>query len=237
MDGSFWNDAILEPLRRFGGQALDFLLNNLLAMVVVLVLGVLVAAAVRGLLALLLRLTQFDRFAERQGLTAALRAAGVQRSPSASTARLAYWLVLFVFVMFSFAALDVAPMNDLVSRFFVFLPHVIAAVLILTLGYLASVFLHRATLLAAVNAGVSRARAVATGVQTLVLLFAVAVALEQVGIGRNIVLATFTVAFGSVGLAAALAFGYAARDLAKTVLEQQLAGRRQGEDLGGIAHL
>jgi hypothetical protein len=236
MDGSFWSDAILVPLGRFGAEAVDFLLNNLLAMLVVLLAGVLAATAVRAVLRLLLRVTPFDRFCERHGLTAALRAAGVQRPPSVAAARLAYWLVIFVFLMFSLAALNVEPVNDLVSRFFVFLPQVFAALLILLLGYLASVFLHRATLLTAVNAGVVRARAVAAAVQTLVLLFAVAVALEQVGIGRNIVLATFTVAFGSVGLAVALAFGYAGRDLAKTVLEQQLAGRR-ADGLGDISHL
>lgn len=236
MDANFWNDAILEPLRRFAGLALAFLLNNFLGMLVVLLVGVLVAYLVRGTLNLLLRITQFDRFCERRGVTAALRAAGVERPPSRAAPRLAYWLVMFVFLMFSLAALNIAPVNDLVSRFFLFLPQVLAALLILLLGYLAAVFLQRATLLAAVNAGVTRARALATAVQFLVLLFTIAVALEQVGIGRNIVLATFTVAFGSAGLAAALAFGHAARDLAKTVLERQMASPKD-EGLGGISHL
>ena len=236
MDTNFWNDAILEPLRRFAGLALAFLLNNFLAMLVVLLLGVVVAYLVRGTLSVILRIAQFDRFCERRGVTAALRAAGVEGSPSRATARLGYWLVMFVFLMLSLAALNIAPVNDLVSRFFVFLPNVLAALLILLLGYLAAAFLQRATLLTAVNAGVTRARALATAVQVLVLLFTVAVALEQVGIGRNIVLATFTIAFGAVGLAAALAFGHAARDLAKTVLERQMTSPKD-EGLGGITHL
>lgn len=236
MDTNFWNDAILEPLRRFAGLALAFVLNNLLGMLVVLFVGVLVAYLIRGTLHLLLRITRFDRFCERRGITAALRAAGVERSPAGAAARFAYWLVVFVFLMFSLAALNIPPVNDLVSRFFLLLPNVLAALLILLLGYLAAAFLHRATLLAAVNAGVARARALATVVQLLVLLFTIAVALEQVGIGRSIVLATFTVAFGTVGLAAALAFGHAARDLAKTVLERQMTSPRS-EELGGISHL
>ncbi len=236
MDANFWNDAILGPLHQFASLALAFLLNNLLAMLVVLLLGVVAAYAVRVTLGVLLRLARFDRFCEHRGVTAALRAAGVQRSPAQSAARLGFWLVMFVFLMFSLAALNIAPVNDLVSRFFVFLPQVLAALLILLLGYLAAAFLQRATLLAAVNAGVARARLLATVVQVLVLLFTVAVALEQVGIGRNIVLATFTVAFGAVGLAAALAFGYAARDLAKTVLERQLTSPTD-EGYGRISHL
>jgi Mechanosensitive ion channel, conserved TM helix len=118
----------------------------------------------------------------------------------------------------------------------VFLPQLLAALVILVLGYLVGVFLQRATLLAAVNAALPRARVLAAAVQGLVLLFTAAMALEQVGIGRSIVLAAFSVAFGSVGLAVALAFGYAARDYARSVLERHLSGADR-EGLGEISHL
>lgn len=236
MNKTFWEEAVLEPLRRFVDQALGFLLNNFLAMVVVLLAGILAAYGVRLVVGVLLRMVRFDAFCERHGVTAALRTAGVTRPPAAAAARLSWWLIVFVFLMFSLAALNVAPMTDMVSRLFLLLPQVIAALVILLLGYLVSAFLHRAALLAAVNAGLPRARLMASTTQVLVMLFAVAVALEQVGIGRNIVLATFSIALGSLGLAAALAFGHAARDLARTVLERQFAPADR-TDLGEIAHL
>ena len=236
MQQNFWDSAILDPLRRFVDQALTFLLHNLLAMVVVLLVGVLAAYAVRAALTVLLRLLGFDRFGERHGLSAALQGAGIARSPTVVASRLAFWLVMVVFLVLSLAALNIAPMNDLVSRLFIFLPQLLAALVILVLGYVVGVFLQRAALLAAVNAGLPRARVLAGAVQVLVLLFTAAMALEQVGIGRNIVLAAFSVAFGSVGLAAALAFGYAARDLARSVLERHLSGADR-EGLGEISHL
>lgn len=236
MNSTYWQDAILEPLRRFVSQALTFLLNNFLAMVVVLLAGFVAAYVVSLAVRLVLRTVHFDRFCERHGLVAAMRTAGIERTPTVASARLAYWIVMFVFLLLAVGALDVRPMNDLVSRVFLLLPQLLAALLIFVLGYLAASFLQRATLLAAVNAGVRRARVLASTVQVLALLFTVAVALEQAGIGRNIVLATFTVAFGSVGLAAALAFGWAARDLARTVLERQMAATDR-EDLGAITNL
>jgi len=187
-------------------------------------------------LAMAFRLLRFDAFCERQGFTGALRAAGVARPPSAATTRLAFWLVVFVFLVFSLAALNVPALNEMISRLFLLLPQVIAAFIILLAGYLLSAFLHRAVLLAAVNAGVPRARPLASAVQILVLLFTVAVALEQVGIGRGIVLATFSIAFGTIGLALALAFGYAARDMARSVLERQFAPPDR-TDLGQFSHL
>jgi len=236
MSDNFWDSTILEPLRRFTDQALTFLLHNFLAMLVVLLVGVLAAYAARVVVGLVLRLLGFDRFCERHGVGATLQNAGIALGPTALAARVAFWLVMMVFLVFSLAALNIAPMNDLVSRLFIFLPQLLAAVVILVLGYVVGIFLQRATLLAAVNAALPRARALAGAVQALVLLFTAAMALEQVGIGRNIVLAAFSVAFGSVGLAVALAFGYAARDLARSVLERHLSGADR-EGLGEISHL
>jgi hypothetical protein len=236
MNGNFWDSTILDPLRRFVDQALVFLLHNFLAMLVVLLVGVLVAYAVRAVMTLLLKLLGFDRFCDRHGVSGALQTAGIGLGPTALTGRFAFWLVMVLFLVLSLAALNIAPMNDLVTKLFVFLPQLLAALVILVLGYVVSVFLQRAALLAAVNAALPRARVLAGAVQLLVLLFTAAMALEQVGIGRNIVLAAFSVAFGSVGLAAALAFGYAARDLARSVLERHLPGADQ-EGLGEISHL
>ena len=223
MEKTFWEAVILEPLRRFGDQAMAFVVDHLLPMIVVLLLGLLIAYAVRIVLHLVLRAVRFDAFCERQGATSALRAAGVARGPSAAVVRLAYWFTALVFLTLSLAALNVEPMNEMIRRVFLLLPQLVAALALLLLGYIASALLHRVVLLAAVNAGLPRARVLASTTQVLILLFAVAVALDQVGIGRNVVLATFSIAFGSVGLAAAIAFGYAARDLARSVLERHLA--------------
>ena len=236
MRDNYWDRTILEPMGRFVDQALTFLVHNFLAMLVVLLVGVLVAYAARFAVSLTLRLLRFDRFCEKRGVTGALESAGIALAPTRAAGRVAFWLVMMVFLILSLAALNIAPMNDLVSRLFVFLPQFLAALVILVLGYVIGVFLQRAALLAAVNAGLPRARVLAAAVQTLVLLFTVAMALEQVGIGTNIVLATFSVAFGSVGLAAALAFGYAGRDLARSVLERHLGGA-DSEGLGEISHL
>jgi len=236
MQNTYWDSTILEPMRRFVDQAITFLVHNLLVMLVVLLVGVLVAYAARFVTAVALRLLRFDRFCERHGVNVALEGAGITLSPTRAASRVAFWAVMMVFLVLSLAALNIAPMNDLVSRLFVFLPQLLAALVILVLGYVVGVFLQRAALLAAVNAGLPRARALASTVQVLVLLFTVAMALEQVGIGTNIVLATFSVAFGSVGLAVALAFGYAARDFARSVLERHLGGADR-EGLGEISHL
>ena len=51
-------------------------------------------------------------------------------------------------------------------------------------------------------------------------------ALEQLGIAEQIVVVGFGITWGGLVLAAAIAFGFGATDLAKTVLEKKLLPTR-----------
>ena len=62
------------------------------------------------------------------------------------------------------------------------------------------------------------------------MLFAFAMALEQLGIGRSTVIAAFTIVLGGAVLALALAFGLGGRDLARRLLEKRLKKDGDGED-------
>jgi len=94
-------------------------------------------------------------------------------------------------------------------------------------GWILAHFLAQAALIGAVNAQVAGAPLVAAAVRWLVLVFAGAVALTQLGIAREMVLLAFGIAFGGMVLALSLAFGLGARNLAQQVLEGWL---RRGED-------
>jgi hypothetical protein len=63
----------------------------------------------------------------------------------------------------------------------------------------------------------------------LVLLFFLAIALEQIGIGESIVIASFTIIFGGIVLAVALALGLGGRELGKQWLEKHFGKIREGE--------
>ena len=64
------------------------------------------------------------------------------------------------------------------------------------------------------------ARLLSAFVQGAVLIFFGAMALEHLGVGRHIILVTFTILFGGVVFALSLAFGLAGRDLARELLEK-----------------
>jgi hypothetical protein len=93
-------------------------------------------------------------------------------------------------------------------------------------------------LIAAVNAEWRAARLVAYCVQGLILLFAVSISLEQLGLGRTTIVAAFSILFGGIVLALAIAFGLGGRDLAKEFLEQRVKGEeRRSQKSRPFSHL
>jgi hypothetical protein len=178
----------------------------------------------------------FDRFAERVGVTGALRRGGVSGLPSNVLAIVLSWSVFGLFVLLGIGALNIDYARDLLSRAFVYLPQVLIAAAVLVLGLMAADFLRRSVLIAAVNAGLPSARLLAALVHAfLVVLFSV-MALEHLGVGRQVILISFTIVLGGVVLALALAFGLAGRELAGQALER-LVRRREEEPRDELKHI
>jgi uncharacterized membrane protein (DUF4010 family) len=117
----------------------------------------------------------------------------------------------------------------LIEEFFLYLPRLFAALLILLFGFLLGNFFLRAALLAAVNAGISSPRVIGGTVKFLILILALAMALEQLQIARSIVTAAFAIAFGAVRLGVAIAFGLGGREVVRQVLEQRFLDKQEKE--------
>jgi len=227
-------DVLRKTLNGFEERLLAFG-PNLMAMLLIVILGVALAGVVHLGVRLLLPAMGFDQFAARVGLRLLLQRGGVTRPPSRVIALLLAWSVLAVFLLLGIGALNLQFAMDLVSSTFFYLPQLLIAVVLLTLGSLVSSFLRRTVLIAAVNAGLPSARLLAGGVQAAVMMLVLAMALEHLGVGRQIILISFAVLFGGLVLALALSFGLAGRDLARELLENTLrrppSGRRPDDTL------
>lgn len=222
--------AFVEPFRQLAAQ-LETVLPALVIVLVIVVVGGAIAWLMRLLVKWLLDAVHFDRLAARSGIAGAIERTGIFRSPSDFGARLVQGFLWVFIILFALNAADTRMTDRLVERFVNYLPDVLAAVLVLGLGALISKFLARSALLAAVNAQWAGARLIAGGVRVMVMLLAVAIAIEQLRIGRTALLLTFGILFAGVVIAAAIAFGLGARDLARAWLEAKLRrGQREEEE-------
>jgi hypothetical protein len=127
--------------------------------------------------------------------------------------------------------------NELISDFFGYLPNLLVALGIIVTSYLLARFLRRSVLIASVNAHMRHAAAIARAVQAGVLIFGSAVALEHLSIGRTVVLAAFSITFGGIVLALALAFGLAGKDMAQDFLKRNVQPPSKEEPPDEFRHI
>ncbi len=213
-------DALAQSWHNFADAFVMFV-PRLVAAAIIFSVGLIVALAVRNVMRRLLIWLRIDRVARRSGASDLLHRAEM---PAAEVliARVAFWIVLIGFAVSAIDTLQFAPFQGLVEEFFRFLPRFLVGLLVFALGFLIGNFLWRATLLAAVNAGLPGARLLSGALRTLVIAVGVVMALEQVGLATAVVLTAFAITFGAVMLGAAIAFGLGGRDVAKQLLERQI---------------
>jgi hypothetical protein len=224
-----WQSGFIEPMETFLKQLIAFM-PHLMAMIVVLALGMLIAWAMKSAVFRLLTTAKFDQNCGRIGLSQALSKGGIRETPSHWAGRMTYWIIMLVFLMFGLEVLGLKPVDQFVGQVFSFLPHLLLAVVILIVGFLLGNFFGRATLIAAVNAQIGEARILARAVRVSVILLALAMAFEQLGIAKTVIVATFSIAFGGVVLAFAIAFGLGARDAAKEFIEKRFKKETESKE-------
>lgn len=235
----FFNSAILDPLGHLSQQILLFI-PNLFAMILILIIGFFISLGIKLFVNLLLRILRFDKVCYRLGFSNVMNKAGIRLKPSELMVKIIYWILLIIFIMLALNALSIRALDMLITQFFLFLPRVITGIVLFIVGYMISIFLERTVLIAAVNAQIKFAKIVSRGVQVLVLLFFLAIAMEQIGIGENIVIASFSIIFGGIVLALAIALGLGGRDLGKEWLEKQFgksAAKDNNNDKNMWSHL
>jgi hypothetical protein len=232
----FWRDLVLTAMHNMS-MTLGTVLPSILAMLTLVALGALIGWIAGSLMARLAYAMDLDQRSRTWGLTSALARAGVYRPPSQVLRLVAFWGIFVIFATMGLDALAIPGAPGATSMLLRFLPRLLSAVLILVVGWLAANFLGQAVLIAAVNAGIVQARLLARTTRSVILLFTVATALVEIGIGRDMVLIAFGVLFGGLVLALALAFGLGGRYLAREILERRYRHEREPAREDSITHL
>lgn len=212
-------DIFISSLNSIVGQLADFL-PKLLAALVLLFFGWIIAKLVRGGVKRLLALAHFDRLAEKTGVEEFLKHGDMHITLAGIISEVSYWLVLLVVLVTVSSSLGLTAVADLFNRVVLYLPNIIVAVLIIIFGTLLARFINRLVFAWLRNLGVEGALTISTVSEYGVQIFAIFVALEQLEIGTRLLTTAFAILFGAVCLALALAFGLGGRDWAARVIER-----------------
>ncbi|MFN2432877.1 MAG: mechanosensitive ion channel [Gemmatimonadota bacterium] len=220
---------IRDELERMLANIVAFL-PELLGAILILVIGYFVAKLLEKATDALLEKLRFDEALSRGGVNSALERTGTKLDPSSVVARLVFWIVLLVAILMAANVLGLTAVADMFERLVTYIPNVIVAVLILTLGMILGEFVK--DLVAASVGSVGGGMVLAKIAKIAILVLAVFMALDQLRIAPDIIDTAFTLLLGAIALAAALAFGLGGREVAGEYLRQWTdKGRQKAQEM------
>jgi hypothetical protein len=223
--------ALQDLARGFGHY-----LPRLVVMLIIAFIGWLIAYLLKVLVRSILRVTKFSKLSENTGATHLLNQASLPSSTELLS-RIVFWVAWVGFILLGVSVLGIVGLEEYTARFFLFLPRLFVAVVILFFGLLAASFFSRAALLAAVNADFRSPRSLSISIRIIVSIFVLSMVFEVLGVAETTILVAFGTAFGAMMLALAIAFGLGGKDLARDYLERKISSARREEKQDELSHL
>jgi hypothetical protein len=209
-------------------QVFGELIPALLGALIIVFAGYLLARVLEKLVERFLRRIRLNNLLERGGVTQAVERSGSEVNPTRVLANLVFWLVMFAVILIAANALGLQSLANVFSELVSYIPSVIAAIVIILIGIVLGGFV--GGLIAAAVGAMQGGRALSRIGRGGVILLAVFMALQELGIATDIVTTAFAILFGAIALALSLAFGLGNRELAGEVTREWYEQYRRERD-------
>ena len=188
---------------------------SMLPGLVALILAVLVSIAIAVILAFVIkRLLIRMRFGEKLiqwGFSSPAKSSA--QVPALVVSRTIAGLVILAGFLIGITAFDADWTSQLARTALGYIPNILAAGLVFLVGVIVAHYIGRSVLIGAVNMNLQYARLLSMGVKWLVVVLALAMALEHLKIAPRVVELAFGILFGGIVLALSLAVGLGSKEL------------------------
>jgi len=200
-------------------------LPRLLVATILLLLGWLLARAVRRVVVKFLRWARLEAAAEQTGVDDFLARGGVRFTIVTLVGEIVYWGLILIFTVAALNLLGINVGQELTDRLAQYVPNLVAAMVVLVFGTVGARFIRGLVEAYLENLRVTGAAGIAVLVQGALLAFVAVLALEQLGLAMTLLTSAFLLVLGGLCLALALAFGLGGRAWAESILERSRSKR------------
>ncbi len=202
-------------------------LPNLMAAIIVFLLGWFLARIAKALIVRVLGALKFDVMTEKAGINELLAKGNIQKQPKEVLAILVYWFFMLIVIIASFDVLGLPIIYDLLNKIVLYIPNIIAAVVVLIFGGILANFLETVVKTVSSGLGTETASLLSKIAKYSIIILAITMALQQLSIASSVVTVAFAILFGAFSLAMALAFGLGGRDAAANYLQKMREARQK----------
>lgn len=212
-------NVVVDAVRMFLVQLSGFL-PKLLAAMVILIAGWMIAKMFNFIVVRGLKAISFNVITEAAGMDKFLRQGGIKKTTIDILGILIYWLVILGTLLVTFNTLGLGVVSELFRSIVQFVPNVIVAILILAIGLYFARFVDNVVVAYSRNIGVEDAELVGRMARYAIMVFVFVISLKQVQVGGDILDKTFLILIAGIVTALAISFGLGGQKWAATQLEK-----------------
>lgn len=213
------SDTVMESLQQILGGILEFL-PKILAAVLVLFVGWIVAIVLGKFVGRVVRLLQLDRLLDSAGVNKFFFRAGAPLKIDVVFSEIVKWFVLIVFFISTAKILNLGQITQFLNDVLNYIPRVIVAVVILILGVLVANFIAELVKGTTTAAHFSASKAFASVARYVIIIFSFLAAFEQLDIAEAYLNSLFQALVYMLAGAAAIAFGLGGKEVAAELLKK-----------------
>ena len=210
-------DAVRDSFQNAWQQIIG-VAPKIVAMVVVVVIGYVVAKFVAKAIATLCEKIGLQNAADQSGLADSMHHMGLQRNVPAIIGTIVFWLLMCVFLMAGFDILGMKAVSDGMQVVVNYIPNLLVATVVIVVGLLLATFLRGVVATSADRVGISYAEYLANGCYYVFALLTFIAAFDRLGVQFALLEQLILISFGAVAVGFALAFGLGGRDVMAGIL-------------------
>ena len=195
---------------------------TIMGAIVILVIGWIIAKFVEAIVVRALKAIRLDVVSDKAGIANMLAQGEIKWTLSELIGVIVYWIVMLSVLAAALNVLNLTVASDLLSKLVAYIPNIIIAMFVLVLGSFLAGFVAGIVRTTASNAGLGNAKLLAKITQSILIIFAVIVAIEQLNIATAFIAFAVNIILASIGLALALSFGLGCKDIAAKAMADLL---------------
>ena len=208
---------MLESLTTLG-QEIMRILPGILAAVLLLLVGWLLAKIFSRLITRLFRLLHFDKLASRINELQWMQKAEYKIVPSKIIGKFVYWVILLLFIITATDTLGWVAVSQSFNQLITYLPQLFGAIIIFVVGFYLSNLIKDFIKTTLQSFEIASASLLAETAFYIIMIIVSITALEQAGVETSLLTSNITLIIGSFLLAFAVAFAISSREIFKNIL-------------------
>ena len=214
-----WVNVLAVSLQNLWQLVVNFL-PSLVGALIVLVVGLIVAAGLERLVERLIFYLKIDAALRKLGVDLHLERANLKLDAGLFLGRVAYWFIFLAFLLASSDILGFGALSGFIKDVLLYIPNVIVAAFIVLASVVAANFLRGLVLASVMGARLHAAKFMGLFTWWTVVVFGLLTAAVQLNIAVAVINTVITGVVAMLALAGGLAFGLGGRDAAMRWVEK-----------------